>query len=39
MVLGTWASKRIIKRMKPERFRACVAILLVVLALEMISVG
>lgn len=39
MVLGTWAGKRVIERMKPERFRASVAILLFVLAVEMIIVG
>lgn len=36
MVLGTWASKRIIETMKPEKFRAFVAVLLVLLALQML---
>ena len=39
MIAGTWASKRVIERMKPEKFRAFVAILLVILALQMLLCG
>lgn len=39
MIAGTWASKRLIERMKPERFRVFVALLLVVLALQMLLFG
>ena len=36
MIAGTWVSKRVIERMKPEKFRAFVAVLLVILALQML---
>ena len=39
MIAGTWASKRVIERMQPEKFRAFVALLLVVLALQMLLCG
>lgn len=39
MIAGTWASKRLIERMKPEKFRVLVAVLLVVLALQMLVFG
>ena len=39
MIAGTWASKRVIERMKPEKFRAFVAVLLVLLALQMLIFG
>ena len=39
MIAGTWASKHIIERMKPEKFRAFVAVLLVILALQMLLFG
>lgn len=39
MIAGTWASKRVIERMKPEKFRAFVAVLLVILALQMLLFG
>jgi uncharacterized protein len=39
MVLGTWVAKRFVERLSPERFRAFVAILLVVIALQMLLFG
>jgi len=39
MIAGTWAGKRLIERMPPERFRVFVAVLLVVLALQMLLFG
>ena len=39
MIAGTWVSKRIIERVKPERFRVFVAVLLVALALQMLLFG
>ena len=39
MIAGTWTSKRIIERMKSEKFRAFVAVLLVILALQMLVFG
>lgn len=39
MVLGTWASKRIIERMSAAWFRRFVSLLLVVIAIQMIVTG
>lgn len=39
MVLGTWASKRIIERMSAAWFRRFVSLLLVVIAIQMIVAG
>ena len=38
-IAGTWASKRVIERMQPEKFRAFAAVLLAVLALPMLLCG
>lgn len=39
MVIGTWASKRIIERISADRFRMFVGLLLVAIALEMLIMG
>jgi len=39
MVLGTWASKRIIEGLAPDRFRQFVSILLGVIAVQMMIFG
>lgn len=39
MILGTWASKRFIERLHPDRFRLFVTVLLAVIALQMIVFG
>ena len=39
MILGTWVSKKFIERMRPERFRRYVTLLLGVIALQMIIFG
>lgn len=39
MVLGTWASKRIIEKLSPDRFQLIVGVLLVAVALQMIITG
>lgn len=39
MIAGTWTSKRVIERMKPQKFRVFVATLLVILALQMLLFG
>lgn len=39
MVLGTWASKRVIERIPPKRFRLFVGLLLTAIAVQMIVTG
>jgi uncharacterized protein len=39
VVLGTWVAKRLVERFSPERFRAFLAILLVMMALRMLLFG
>jgi uncharacterized protein len=39
MVLGTWASKRVIERIPVKRFRQFVGVLLIVIAVQMIITG